>query len=97
MAKLLAAINEPVFNWYPKWIELNDKGQPKNPIKDGMSQPPIIKILWYTSNRCEMSCKVTPDKGLFGPEYALAYTIPPILRRSFLFHGIKITRKIPNT
>jgi hypothetical protein len=23
-----------------------------------------------------MSCKITPNKGLFGPEYALAYTIP---------------------
>ena len=76
MAELLTVIDEPAFNWYPKWIELNDKGQPKNPIKDGMSQPPTIKILWSTSNGCEMSCKVTPDKGLFGPKYALAYTIP---------------------
>ena len=37
MAKLLTAIEGPAFNWYPKWIELDEKGQPKNPIKDGMS------------------------------------------------------------
>lgn len=50
MAKLLMAINEPAFNWYPQWIELNEKGQPKSPIKEGMSQPPTIKILWSTPN-----------------------------------------------
>jgi hypothetical protein len=54
LAELLAAINEPAFNWYPKWIEHNDKGLSKKPIKDGMSQPPTIKILWSTSNGCEM-------------------------------------------
>ena len=52
------------------------EGSAKKPIKDGMSQPPTIKILWSTSNGREMSCKVTPDKGLFVPEYVLAYTIP---------------------
>jgi hypothetical protein len=31
MAKLLTVIEEPAFNWYPKWIELDEKGQPKNP------------------------------------------------------------------
>ena len=76
MTKLLAAIDEPAFNWDPKWIKLNDKGLLKNPIKDGMSQPQTIKILWYTSNGRETLCEVTPDKGLFGPKYALAYTIP---------------------
>jgi hypothetical protein len=76
MGELLTAIEEPAFNWYPKWIELNEKGQPKNPIKDGMNQPPTIKILWSKPSGQEMSCKVTPYKGRFGPEYALAYTIP---------------------
>ena len=75
MAKLLTAINEPAFNWYPQWIE-HKKGQPKNPIKDGMSQPPTIKILWSPPSRREMSCKVTPNRARFGPKYALAYTIP---------------------
>ncbi len=96
MAELLAAIDEPAFNWYPKWVELNEKGLPKNPIKDGMCQPPTIKILWSTSNGREMSCKVTPDKGLFGPEYVLA-TPYPISRKSFLFDGEKIIRRIPST
>jgi hypothetical protein len=76
MAELLTAINEPTFNWYPQWIELNKKGQPKNPIKDGMSQPPTRKILWSTPNGREMSCEVTPDRARFGPKYVLAYTIP---------------------
>jgi hypothetical protein len=76
MAELLQAIDKPAFNWYPKWIKLNDQGQPKNPIKDGMSQPPTIKIQWSTPSGQEMSCNITPDRGLFGPEYVLAYTIP---------------------
>jgi len=75
MAEFLTAIEEPAFNWYPKWIKLNEKGQPKNPIKDGMSQPPTIKILWSTPNGREVSCNITPDKGRFVPKYALAYTI----------------------
>ena len=68
-------MKDPAFGWYPKWIELDEFGHPKNQIKDGMSQPLTIKIQWSTSNWCEMSCDVTPDKGLFGPKYALAYTI----------------------
>jgi hypothetical protein len=76
MDKLLTAMKEPAFNWYPKWIELNEKGQPKNPIKDGMSQPRTIKILWSTPSVWEMSYEVTPNKGWCGPEYMLAYTIP---------------------
>jgi hypothetical protein len=76
MAESLTAINEPAYNWYTQWIELNEKGQPKNPIRDGMSQPPTIKILWSTPNRQEMLCKVTPKRSQFGPKYALAYTIP---------------------
>ncbi len=96
MAELLAAIDEPAFNWYPKWIELNEKGQLKNPIKDDMSQPPTIKILWSTSNGRKMSCEVTPDKGLFGPEYALAYTIPDF-EKKLLVCWERIIRKIPRT
>ena len=46
MAELLTAIEEPAFNWNPKWIELHEKGQTENPMKDGMSQPLVIKILW---------------------------------------------------
>ena len=78
MAKLLTAIEEPAFNfnWYPKWIELDERGQLKSTIKDDMSQLLTIKILWFTSNGQEMSCKVTPIKFLFGPKYVLAYTIP---------------------
>jgi hypothetical protein len=72
MAKLLTVIKEPAFNWYPKWIELDEKGQPKNPIKDGMSQPPTIKILWSTPSGRETSCAVTPDKGWFGHKYVLS-------------------------
>jgi hypothetical protein len=48
MAELLQAIDEPVFNWYPKWIELNEQGQPKKQIKDRMRQLPTIKIQWST-------------------------------------------------
>jgi hypothetical protein len=85
---------QPAFNWYPKWIELNEKGQPKNPIKDCMSQPPTIKILWSTSDRREMSCEVTPEKGLYGPEYALSNTIPDF-EKKLLVHWEKYHKEDP--
>jgi hypothetical protein len=44
MAESLQAIDKPAFNGYPKWIELDDWGQPKKPNKDGMSQLLTIKI-----------------------------------------------------
>ena len=75
-------------------MDPNYKGQPKNLIKDGMSQPPTIKILWSTSNGCEMSCKVTPDKELLGPKYALAYTILDF-EKKLPCAVIRITKKIP--
>ena len=68
------AAKDPVFSWYPKWIELYSSGQLRIWIKDGMCQPPTIKIQWSTCNRHKMSCDVTPDKGIFWPEYALACT-----------------------
>jgi hypothetical protein len=40
-----------------------------------MSQPPTIKIQWSTTRGQEMSCDITPNRGLFGPKYALTYTI----------------------
>ena len=42
---------------------------------DKLQQSPT-KIPWSTCTGCEMSCNVTPDKGLFGSEYALSYTTP---------------------
>jgi hypothetical protein len=84
MAELLQAIDKPAFNWYPKWITLNGRCQPKNPIKYGMSQPPTIKIQWSTPSRREMSCNITPNRGLFGPGYALAYTIPDFEKMLFV-------------
>jgi hypothetical protein len=38
MAKFLSAIDDPAFGWYPKWIDLDEPGHPKNPIEDGLSQ-----------------------------------------------------------
>jgi len=75
MTELLAVIEDPAFSWYPKWIKLDESGQPKNWIKDGMNQPLTIKIQWSTHNGCKMLCNVSPDKGFFRPEYALTYTI----------------------
>ena len=76
MAESLAAIEDPAFGWYPKLIELDESNNPKNPIKDGIHQPPTIKIQWSTPSGQEMLCNVTPNRGLCGPKYALAYTIP---------------------
>ena len=96
MAKLLQAIDEHAFISYHKWIELDDWGQPKNLIKDGMSKPPTIKIQWSTPSGQEMSCNITPNRGLFGPEYALAFTIPDF-EKKLLVQWTRITRKIPTT
>jgi hypothetical protein len=60
---------------YPKWIKLDASRQPKKWIKDGMSLPLTIKIQWSSCNGHKMSCNITPDKGLFGPAYTLAYII----------------------
>jgi hypothetical protein len=54
---------------------LHEARELKNRIKDGMIQPPTIKIQWSTPNGCEMSCNISTDKGLLSPEYASAYTI----------------------
>jgi hypothetical protein len=74
MAELMAVIEDLAVSWYPKWIKLNMSGQPNNQIKDGMSQPSTIKIQWSTCTGCTISCDVTPDKRLFEPMYAFAYT-----------------------
>ena len=50
--------------------------QPNNQIKVGMSKPLATKIQLSGHNGQEMSCNVSPDKGLFGPGYALVFTIP---------------------
>jgi len=41
-----------------------------------------------------MSCNVTPDRGLLGPEYALAYTILDF-EKKLLVRWDKDTRRIP--
>jgi hypothetical protein len=86
MAKLLAVINDPAFGWYPKWIELDKSGQPKNLIEDDML---INKIQWSTCIGHKMSCAVIPDKRLFGPQYVLALTTP-----DFEMKSLCIGRKI---
>jgi hypothetical protein len=42
-----------------------------------------------------MLCNVTPDKGLFGPEYALAYTIPDF-EKKLLVRWDKDHKEDPN-
>jgi hypothetical protein len=74
MAKLPTAIKDPVLGWYPKWMQLDEYGQPKNWIRDGMNQPPTIMIQWSTCSGKEMSCNDMPDKALFSQDYALAFT-----------------------
>lgn len=44
MVEFLAMINDMTFSLYPEGIKLDQSRQPKNGIKDSMSQPPTIKI-----------------------------------------------------
>jgi hypothetical protein len=74
MAKLLGAIDDPVFSWYPKWIELDESIQPKNWIKGGMSQPPTIKIQWSTPNGCGCLAMSPQIKGFSVP--SMRYPTP---------------------
>jgi hypothetical protein len=85
MAKLVTMIKDPAFSWYPKWIKLNkETDQPKNPIKDVLSQPLMIKTQWSSHNGCKMSFNVVPFKGHpFVPEDALMCTIPDFKKNLF--------------
>ena len=62
-------------------VELNQDGVPEVSIDSALTQPETVKICWeQTANDRrdrphEVSVDIVPDKGLFGWEFALVYTI----------------------
>ena len=62
-------------------MKLNDVGEPQLDIERSMKQPETIKVTWEMPDgaRCggrtrDVSANIVPDKGVFGPEYALQFT-----------------------
>jgi hypothetical protein len=84
MANLLKAKKNPPFAWYYPWVALNDEGVPANSLEDGLKQPDTKRIKFdvpevgaNTRGRVrEVSADIVPDKGIFGAEFPLVFTIP---------------------
>eukprot|EP00957_Ditylum_brightwellii_P045132 3422007-Ditylum_brightwellii.AAC.1 len=75
------AQKKPPFGWCYAWLKLSDIEELQQDINAGMRQPDMIKVLWDQpdSNRTGgtqvLTVSVVSDKGIFGAEYSLIYTI----------------------
>ena len=82
MSNLLRAQKESPFGWYYAWEKLNGIGEPEKDIESGLKQPDTIKVTWdqpdggRAGSTRGITAYVVPDKGIFGAEYSLIYTIP---------------------
>ena len=84
MSKLLKAINKPPFGWHYSWTKLEEDGvTPANDIEDALKQPDAIKVNFEVpapgrgaGRTHEVTAYIVPDKGLFGAEFALIFTLP---------------------
>jgi hypothetical protein len=87
MAQLLKAQDDPAFGWFYSWVELNQYGQPKNPLGNATKQPDNIKIPFFPADKGrEKTGHVIPDKGEFGPEFALVHTFPDFMNNVIMEH-----------
>ena len=84
MSKLLKAMNNPPFGFHYSWTKLKEDGvTPANDLEDALKQPDTIKVSFEVpapgrgaGRTHEVTAYIVPDKGLFGAEFALIYTIP---------------------
>ena len=84
MSNLLRATTEPWMGWWYKRTPLDEDGLPANRIETGLGQPETIRIKFdipeagrnAAGRTREVSADIVPDKGIFGPEYALVHTFP---------------------
>eukprot|EP00957_Ditylum_brightwellii_P102180 7789289-Ditylum_brightwellii.AAC.2 len=81
MSNLLWAQKKPQFGWYYAWLKLSNMGEPQQDINTGMRQLDTIKVSWdqpdsnWTGGTWALTVSTVPDKGIFGAEYSLIYTI----------------------
>ena len=84
MSSILRAKKAPPFTWWYAWLTRDEDGIPKWTIEEGLRQPDTTRIKFYTNETGvnsrgrirEISADIVPDKGLYGPEYAMIFTIP---------------------
>mmetsp|Transcript_5824 Transcript_5824/g.9968 ORF Transcript_5824/g.9968 Transcript_5824/m.9968 type:complete len:570 (+) Transcript_5824:162-1871(+) len=80
MANILRAQENPPFRWYYAWTRLDEAGDPVTDYESALKQPETVRVRWdkeaADGKTREVSADVVPDKGSFGAEFALIYTIP---------------------
>eukprot|EP00957_Ditylum_brightwellii_P196640 14982470-Ditylum_brightwellii.AAC.1 len=81
MSNLLWAQKKPLFGWYYVWLKLSNIRGPQQDINAGIRQPDTFKVSWdqpdsnQTGGMRVLTMSVVPNKGIFGAEYSLIYTI----------------------
>eukprot|EP00957_Ditylum_brightwellii_P098543 7506694-Ditylum_brightwellii.AAC.1 len=81
MSNLLRAQKKPLFGWYYEWLKPSDIEEPQQNIGAGTRHPNTIKVSWVqpdsnqTGGIRALTVSVVPNKGIFGAEYSLIYTI----------------------
>eukprot|EP00957_Ditylum_brightwellii_P045025 3415750-Ditylum_brightwellii.AAC.1 len=81
MSNLLRAQKKPPFGWYHAWLKLSVIRELQQDINTVVRQLNTIKVLWdqpysnQTGGTWALTVNVMPDKGIFGAEYSLIYTI----------------------
>ena len=84
MSNLLRALQNPPFGWVVAWEDTDELGRPLENREAALRQPDRIKVKFdipdggvtRQARTREATAEITPDKGLFGAEYALVFTIP---------------------
>eukprot|EP00957_Ditylum_brightwellii_P150783 11480885-Ditylum_brightwellii.AAC.1 len=75
------AQKKSLFGWYYVWLKLSDIVEQQQDIDAGMRQPDTIKVSCdqpdsnQTGGTRVLTVRDVPDKGIFGAEYSLIYTI----------------------
>ena len=88
MSNLLRSIQNPPFGWVVRWEETDELGRPLEDREAALRQPDRIKVKFdvpdgstrAAANR-EVTAEITPDKGVFGAEFALQFTIPEFTKK----------------
>lgn len=89
MSNLLRATQNPPFGWVVRWEETDDIGRPLEDREAALRQPDRLKVKFdvpdggttRAAGTREATAEVTPDKGVFGAEYALVFTIPEFKKK----------------
>ena len=79
MANILRAQENPLFRWYYAWTHLDEAGNHVMDYKSTLKQPKTVCVRWDRENfgkTREVTVDVIQDKGSFGAEFVLIYTIP---------------------